>query len=82
MGLDEVGFAITRVPNLTPQPFRKYYSRNKDTGEIVEHRLPADPYSLRHYLKKGFKLDPKELKAWAEGEPAKPTLPTITEGGT
>ncbi len=33
-----------------------YYSINKDNGDVVEHNLPADPYSLEHYLAKGFTL--------------------------
>jgi len=40
---------------------RKYYS--KDGREMV---LPADPYSLRHYLSKGFTLTPPEKPAQAD----------------
>lgn len=59
------GFAFAAVPGLHRQPRAKYYSRNRDTGQIVEHDLPADPYSLEHYLRKGFVLNPQDLKPQA-----------------
>lgn len=59
--LESNGFAFDRVPNLTVQPKKKYYCKDKSTGEIKELILPADPYSLRHYLRKGFKLNPNDL---------------------
>lgn len=55
------GFAFEGLPNLHPQPRAKFYSRDRNDGHIVEHNLPADPYSLDHYLKKGFVLDPALL---------------------
>ena len=63
MVLQAHGFAIQGVPGLHLQPRAKYYSRNRDDGHIVEHNLPADPYSLEHYLKKGFVLNPQDLKS-------------------
>jgi len=56
------GFAFEGVPGLHRQPRAKYYSRDKNDGHIVEHNLPADPYSLEHYLNKGFVLNPNDLK--------------------
>ena len=57
------GFVFEGLPNLTPQPRATYYSRDEKDGHIVEHNLPADPYSLEHYLKRGFTLDPNLLKS-------------------
>lgn len=45
------GFAIEELPNLAHAPYATF--RHKD-GRIV--RLPADPYSLNHYLAKGLVL--------------------------
>lgn len=59
------GFAFEGIPNLHPQPRLTYYSRNKDNGLIVTHNLPADPYSLNHYLGKGFVLNQSDLKPQA-----------------
>ena len=56
------GFVFEDVPGLTPQPRAKYFSRDRNDGHIVEHNLPADPYSLGHYLQKGFVLNPNDLK--------------------
>lgn len=68
--LDEYGYAFMKVPGLTAQPKATYYTRNKNTGEVVEMRnLPADPYSLHHYLAKGFVLDKSQLKPQAVGLP-------------
>lgn len=47
------GYEITEMPGLTPQPKLTYYDRE---GEPVV--LPADPYSMHHYLSKGFTLSP------------------------
>jgi len=62
------GFAFASVPGLHLQPRAKYYSRNRDDGHIVEHNLPADPYSLEHYLNKGFVLNPQDLKPQADAK--------------
>ncbi len=59
--IETAGYAIQGVPGLHLQPWEIYFSRNRNTGRIVEHRLPADPYSLKHYLAKGFVTDPKYL---------------------
>ena len=59
------GFIFDAVPGLHPQPRAKYYSVDKNDGHIVEHNLPADPYSLDHYLKRGFTLNPQDLKPQA-----------------
>ena len=50
------GFMFAAVPGLHPQPRAKYYSVDKNDEHVVEHNLPADPYSLEHYLKRGFTL--------------------------
>jgi hypothetical protein len=55
------GFGFDRVADLTPQPRAKYYSRDKGSGKVVEHNLPADAYSLRHYLRRGLVLNPNDL---------------------
>lgn len=68
------GFGIMRVPDLVPQPKAKYYSRNRDTGAVIEHHLPADAYSMQLYLRKGFVLNVNDLPVWAETKVAKPTL--------
>lgn len=59
--LNTRGYAF-EVLETEPRPFQHFYGRNKNTGEIVEHWLPADPYSLNHYLSRGLKLNPKELE--------------------
>ncbi len=64
------GFAFEGLPNIIPQPRATYYSCDKNTGVIVKHDLPADPYSLDHYLKKGFVLNPGDLKPQVVEEPA------------
>lgn len=69
------GFAFEGLPDLHPQPRAKYYSRDRTDGHIVEHNLPADPYSLEHYLGRGFVLNPSTLPPF-EGEP----LPQAKEG--
>ena len=56
------GFTFEGIPNLTPQPRLTYYSRDKVTGIVVRHNLPADPYSLNHYLARGFVLNIGDLK--------------------
>lgn len=62
------GFVFEGIPNLTPQPRAKYYSRDRNDGHIVEHNLPADPYSLEHYLKKGFVLNPNLLQPLSQAK--------------
>ena len=49
------GYEIKSLPQLTAQPRITYYDKK---GEAVV--LPADPYSMRHYLAKGFTLTPPE----------------------
>lgn len=66
MVLQAHGFLFKGVPGLHLQPRMKYYSRNRDDGHIVEHNLPADPYSLEHYLAKGFTVNPQDLKPWTD----------------
>jgi len=66
--LQASGFALEAVPGLYRQPRAKYYSIDKGSNKVVEHNLPADPYSLGHYLKKGFVLNPNDLKPQAEDE--------------
>lgn len=61
-------FAFDTLENATPQPFATYYSRDRITGEIHSHRLPADGYSMNHYLKKGFRLSADELRTEAKTE--------------
>ncbi len=60
------GFAFEGLPGLHAQPRAKYYSRNRNDGHVVQHNLPADPYSLEHYLAKGFTLNPNDLKPWTD----------------
>lgn len=66
--LQSRGFTFAAVPGLHLQPRAKYFSRNGDDGHVVEHNLPADPYSLDHYLAKGFVLNPQDLKPWTAPE--------------
>ena len=49
------GYEIKFLPQLTAQPRLTYYDKKGDA--VV---LPADPYSMRHYLAKGFTLIPPE----------------------
>lgn len=48
------GYEITEMSGLHPQIKLTYYDKK---GEPVV--LPADPYSMHHYLAKGFTLQPK-----------------------
>lgn len=57
------GYSIEEIPNLDRQPFAWY--RHKD-GRIVW--LPADAYSLRHYLGKGLVLVPIKTNEQAPPE--------------
>ncbi len=51
---------------LSPQPKATFYTRDRVTGEVVEMKdLPSDPYSLHHYLSKGFKLNKNDLEPQA-----------------
>lgn len=60
------GYVFDEVPGLVQQPRATFYTRNRKTGEIVEMpNLPADPYSMEHYLRKGFVLDKSQLKPQA-----------------
>ena len=64
--LEKFGYVFGSVPGLTPQPKATFYTRNKVTGEVVEMpNLPCDPYSLEHYLRKGFVLNKSLLKPQA-----------------
>lgn len=47
------GFAIRDLPYDESQPFTTYH--NPKTGQIFE-RLPADAWSIKQYLSKGFKI--------------------------
>lgn len=61
--LEAHGYTFERVLGLVEQPKATYFTRNRNTGEIVEMpNLPSDPYSLAHYLKKGFVLDKSQLE--------------------
>ncbi len=51
--LEQAGFVVQELPNLDSQKFHTYY---KPDGESMW--LPADPYSLRRYLRRGFTLVP------------------------
>jgi len=46
-------FAISAVPNITPQKWAWFYL--PDNRKV---RLPADEYSMKHYLSLGYKLEP------------------------
>jgi len=62
------GYSIEELPNLRSVPYAFY--RHKD-GRVV--RLPADPYSLNHYLKKGLVIvSENDSPAGEEVVPAKP----------
>lgn len=76
--LENNGFAFGRVADLTPTPRAKFYSRDKNTGAVVEHNLPADPYSLNHYLRKGFVLNPNDLKPVAEVKAEQPPATSLS----
>ncbi len=73
------GFSFGSIPNLNPQPRAKFYSRDKGSGVVVEHNLPADPYSLNHYLRKGFVLNPSDLKPLAEDVKSNPPVVEVTK---
>jgi len=55
------GIVWEEDPNLRGQPRATFYSVNKNTKEVVKHDLPADPYSLNLYLKRGFTLTPPNV---------------------
>jgi hypothetical protein len=48
------GYSITEIPGLKRVPTMTFYNKN---GREMPN-LPADPYSLKHYLSKGFTLEP------------------------
>ena len=64
--LQRFGYVFAGVPGLRQQPRATFYTRNRNNGEVVTMpNLPADPYSLAHYLEKGFVLDKSQLKPQA-----------------
>lgn len=59
--LKSFGYTFGEVENLHQEPRATYY--RVINGEVSEcPDLPADPYSLQHYLAKGFTLTQPELK--------------------
>ena len=62
--LKSFGYAFGEVENLHQEPRATYYRViNDKVSECPD--LPADPYSLKHYLAKGFTLTRPELKSQA-----------------
>lgn len=59
--LEDTGYAWSFLRNVLAQPRAVYYSRDEGTGETTKHILPSDPYSLLHYLSRGFKLNPADI---------------------
>ena len=55
------GIVWEEDPNARGQPRSTFYSVNRDNGLVVKHNLPADPYSLNLYLKRGFTLTPPNV---------------------
>ena len=61
--LESQGYIWEFNHNVAPQPTATYYTKNKITGEVVAiPNLPADPYSLAHYLRKGFTLNSRDVE--------------------
>ena len=48
---------------LKPRPPRETYLSINSNGEVMRHNLSTDSSSLLHYLKRGFVIDPDDLKA-------------------
>lgn len=64
--LKRSGFIITDLPGLVPIPKITMYARDRTTGKVrAMPGLPADPYSLERYVKKGFK---PRLEDFEQGE--------------
>ena len=62
------GYSEKMLRELEGKAWVNYYSKNKNTGEVVTHFLRTDAHSLPYYLNKGFVLDPKQLDEKAEPE--------------
>ena len=56
-------YSITELPNMKTRPYAFY--RHLD-GRVV--RLPADPYSIKHYLQKGLVMVSGEESVLPEPE--------------
>ncbi len=61
------GYAVRELKFLQPQPKATYYA---PTGKAIPN-LPADPYSMRHYLRRGFSLMPPSTSKPQEMEDTK-----------
>lgn len=70
--LQSQGFHISEVGQWPAKA--TYY---KKTGEAMPN-LPADPYSLQKYLRRGFTLTPPRV---VEAPPAPPEIPVAPSGG-
>jgi len=54
------GYVVQIDPVLAGPPKLTYYTTDRGTGEVKSMLLPADPYSLQRYLRKGFTLEPPQ----------------------
>jgi len=65
--LQKFGFYTEELPGAFRNPRATFYGVDKQTGGIkVMPDLPADPFSLGIWLRKGYVLDPKNLKQSVE----------------
>ena len=66
--LSTSGYSIKELKNLDIQPRMTYYTPD---GRAIPN-LPADPYSLMHYKRRGLTLTPPLLAAEEIPPPASP----------
>ena len=64
--LEKFGYTYAEVPGLHRCPRATFYWRKPDGTIEALPDLPTDTYSLSRWLKKGFVLDPKDLKPQAK----------------
>ena len=78
MALVDGNYAIEPLPRLEEQPVSPYYDER--TGKTFA-RLPADPYSLQHYARRGLRpgVLPRGFTSTASPQSETPTVPSPVE---
>lgn len=58
----KVGAGWEWTESIYQQPRATYYHFDSKSNSVIEHpNMPCDPYSLRRYLARGFRLDKEGL---------------------
>lgn len=60
--LRSMGYSITELPSLKPAPKITLYKRDEQGLIIEAPNLPADPFSIKRYLSRGFRYRPEDFE--------------------